>query len=270
MDRPSWVPSGVDVTRASVARVYDYYLGGSHNFASDRAFADEVLQVYPELTSICRDNRDYLRRAVLYLSARGIDQFLDLGSGIPTAGNVHEIAQAVNPLTRVVYVDHDPVAVTHSRELLNGNDRAMVMLDDLREPGRVLRDAVVLGGLDLTRPVAVLLVSVLHFVGDEHGPAELVAEYMAATAPGSYVVLSHARSDGQRDAAASEQVYGRSRSPNPMRFRSRAEIEALFGDLTVIDPGVVHLPQWRPELGEDADPAVGEDYPALAGAGRRD
>ncbi len=258
------------MTRPSVARVYDFYLGGSHNFASDRAFAHEVLQVYPELTTITWDNRDFLRRVVLYLCALGIDQFLDLGSGIPTAGNVHEVAHTVNPQTRVVYVDHDPVAVAHSRELLNGKDRAVVIHEDLREPGRVLQSASALGGLDLSRPVAVLFVSVLHFVGDEFGPTELVAEYMEATAPGSYVALSHARSDGQRDAAATEQVYNRSRSPNPMRFRSSAEIKALFGDLTVIDPGVVHIPRWRPEPGEDADPEVGEDYPALAGLGRRD
>ena len=226
--------------------------------------------MYPELTAISRDNRDFMRRAVLYLCSQGIDQFLDLGSGIPTVGNVHEVAQAANPEARVVYVDHDPVAVTHSQQLLRDVDGVVAISADLREPRRVIHDAVIFGGLDLTRPVAVLLVSVLHFVGDEHGPIGLVADYMSAMAPGSYVVLSHARSDGQRDAAATEQVYNRSRSPNPMQFRSSAEIRALFGDLTVIDPGVVHLPRWRPELGEDAEPDVGEDYPALAGVGRRD
>ena len=270
MDRPSWAPTEVDVTRPSVARVYDYYLGGSHNFASDRAFAREVLQVYPELTTISRDNRDFLRRAVLYLCAQGVDQFLDLGSGIPTVGNVHEVAHTVNPRARVVYVDHDPVAVTHSRELLSDTDGVVAVGSDLREPERVIKLAVEDGGLDLTRPVAVLMVSVLHFIGDEHHPAELVAQYMNATARGSYFALSHARSDGKRDAAATEQVYNRSRSPNPMQFRSTAEIEFLFGDLTLIDPGVVHLPRWRPDLGDDADPDVGADYPALAGVGRRD
>jgi len=270
VDRPSWAPTEVDVTRPSVARVYDYYLGGSHNFASDRAFAREVLRVYPELTTISRDNRDFMRRAVLYLCSQGVDQFLDLGSGIPTAGNVHEVAHTVNPQARVVYVDHDPVAVTHSRALLADTGGVVAISGDLREPRLILRDAVALGDLDLTRPVAVLLVSVLHFVGDQRGPDELVAEYMNATVPGSYVALSHARSDGKRDAAATEEVYNRSRSPNPMQFRSTAEIRALFGDLTVVDPGVVHLPRWRPELGEDADPEVGEDYPALAGVGRRD
>lgn len=259
------------MTRPSVARVYDFYLGGSHNFASDRAFAREVLQVYPELTTITRDNRDFLRRAVLYLCSQGVDQFLDLGSGIPTAGNVHEVAHTVNPRARVVYVDHDPVAVTHSRELLTGTEGAVVISDDLRDPGRVLRDAVAVGDFDLARPVAVLMVSVLHFVGDQEDPAALVREYMGATVPGSYVAISHARSDGKRDAAATEAVYNRSRSPNPMQFRSTAEIRGLFGELTLIDPGLVHLPRWRPELGEDPDQeAVGEDYPALAGVGQRD
>jgi len=251
--------------------VYDYYLGGSHNFESDRAFAREVLRVYPGLTAITRDNRDFMRRAVSHLCSLGIDQFLDLGSGIPTAGNVHEVAHTVNPRARVVYVDHDPVAVTHSRELLAGTEGVVAISDDLRDPGPVLRDAVAVGGLDLSRPVAVLMVSVLHFVGDEDGPATLVREYMNATAPGSYVAISHARSDGKRDAAATEAVYNRSRSPNPMQFRSTTQIRGLFGDLTLIDPGLVHLPRWRPELGEDADAeAVGEDYPALAGVGRRD
>ena len=270
MVRPSWAPIEVDVARPSVARVYDYYLGGSHNFESDRAFAREVLRVYPELTAISRDNRDFLRRAVLFLCAQGIDQFLDLGSGIPTAGNVHEIAHTVNPRGRVVYVDHDPVAFMHSRELLIDIPGAVAVRADLRDPDQVLRDAVTVGGLDLARPIAILMVSVLHFLGDEDAPAALVARYMQAAAPGSYIALSHARSDGKPDAAATEQVYNRSRSPNPMRFRSSAEIAALFGDLTVVDPGVVHIPRWHPEPGDDdADPPVGEDYPALAGVGRR-
>ena len=135
MDRPSWAPTEVDVTRPSVARVYDYYLGGSHNFECDRVFAREVLRVYPGLTAITRDNRDFMRRAVLHLCSLGIDQFLDLGSGIPTAGNVHEVAQTVNPRARVVYVDHDPVAITHSRQLLAGTEGVVAISDDLREPG---------------------------------------------------------------------------------------------------------------------------------------
>jgi hypothetical protein len=133
VDRPPWAPTEVDITRPSVARVYDYYLGGSHNFESDREFAQDALRAFPELPAILRDGRDLLRRMVRFLCAEEIDQFLDLGSGIPTEGNVHEIAAGANPRVRVVYVDHDPVAVTHSRELLAGLDRANVIAADLRE-----------------------------------------------------------------------------------------------------------------------------------------
>jgi hypothetical protein len=268
MNRPNWAPIEVDVTRPSVARVYDFYLGGSHNFESDRAFARVVLRQYPELITITRDNRAFLRRAVLFLCARGIDQFLDLGSGIPTAGNVHEVAHSVNPSARVVYVDHDPVAVLHSRELLRDTDRVVTLGGDLREPQVMMREAAGRGGLDLTRPIGVLLVSVLHFIADTEHPADLVADYMRAAAPGSYIVLSHARTDGKQDAADVEEIY--KRSPNPMHFRSSPQIAALFGDLTVVDPGVVLMPRWHPELDDDLDRDIDEDYPALAGVGRRD
>lgn len=275
MDGPSWALTEVDITRPNVARVYDFYLGGSHNFESDRTFAHTVLEVFPSLPRIAQENRAFLRRAVLHLCDQGVDQFLDLGSGIPTADNVHEVVHMANAAARVVYVDHDPVAVMHSRELLRDNDRAVAIAGDLREPRRILDDAVTHGHLDLDRPLAVLLVSVLHFVGGEDDPVELIAEYMDAAAPGSYLVLSHARIDGQRGAADVQKIYNQSRSPNPMWMRSRSEIEGLFGDLPVIEPGVVPIPQWRPDPSDDdsddADaPAVGDDYPGLAGIGRRD
>src|SRR6478752_5474670 len=163
MNRPHWVPPEVDTTRPSVARVYDFYLGGSHNFESDRAFGRAVLDQFPELVQTARDNRAFLRRVVARLVAVGVDQFLDLGSGIPTAGSVHEIALAADPAARIVYVDHDPVAVLHSREIVRSIPGVTVLSGDLCEPQDVLRDAVTRGGLDLRRPVAVLLVSVLHF-----------------------------------------------------------------------------------------------------------
>ena len=269
--RPSWVPQDVNPAKPSVARVYDYYLGGSHNFESDRAFGRQALDAFPDLRQVLRDNRAFLRRVVLHLIAAGVDQFLDLGSGIPTVGNVHEVAQAVNPEARIVYVDHDPVAVTHSRALLGGNDRATAIADDIREPRLVLQHAVATGLLDLGRPVAVLFIAVLPFIDDADRPAELIAEYMSATAPGSYLAVSHPlRGDqlGTRDLA---KVYDQSRSPNALRLRSRAQIEAMFGDLTVVDPGVVLMPRWRPELTDDAEaPEVDADYPGLAGLGRRD
>ena len=179
----------------------------------------------------------FLRRVVLYLVALGIDQFLDLGSGIPTVGNVHEVAQTVNPRARVVYVDHDPVAVTHSRALLRGNDRATAIAGDIREPARVLEDAVATGLLDLAGPVAVLFIAVLHFIGRRGSAGRAGRRVHGRDRAGQ---LSGGESRDAREQPGvlnAAKVYDRSRSPNAMRFRSRAEIEALFGDLTVVDPG---------------------------------
>jgi hypothetical protein len=271
VNRPGWAPAEVDPTKPSVARVYDYYLGGSHNFESDRAFGEQALAHFPGLRQVLRDNRVFLRRVVLHLIAEGIDQFLDLGSGIPTVGNVHEVAQEANPQARVVYVDHDLVAVAHSLALLRGNDRATAIAGDIRKPRAVLADAVATGLLDLDRPVAVLFIAVLHFMDDADRPASLVEEYMNATAPGSYLAVSHAMRVDQPGVLNAAKVYDQARSPNAIRFRSRGEIEALFGDLTVVDPGVVLVPLWRPELTDDAVVAEPDaDYPGLVGLGRRD
>ncbi|MBC3193719.1 SAM-dependent methyltransferase [Pseudonocardia sp. C8] len=266
MDRPSWAPDEIDITRPSVARVYDYYLGGSHNFEADREFAAQVLEVLPEMATVAQANRAFLRRVVRHLCAQGITQFLDLGSGIPTAGNVHEIATAENPEARVLYVDNDPIAVVHSRALLDGDPRTEVLDADLTDPGTVLDHPLTRGHLDLGRPVAVLLVSVLHFVPDEADPAGVVRAYAGATVPGSHVVITHASDEGGHSGAARAQnVYNRDRSPNRMRMRSTTEVRELFGDLELLDPGVVRIPMWRPEypVGPEA-----QRYPGLAGVAR--
>lgn len=268
MNRPHWAPPEVDTTRPSVARVYDFYLGGSHNFESDRAFGRAVLDQFPELVQTARDNRAFLRRVVSRLSDEGIDQFLDLGSGIPTAGNVHEIALAANPNARIVYVDHDPVAVLHSREIVRATPGVTVLSGDLCEPADVLRDAVDQAGLDLNRPIAVLMVSVLHFVGDDRGPGKIIAGYLDAMAPGSYLVLSHARSDGRRDMSDVAEIYRNSK--NPMHFRSLDEVAELFGTLTVLDPGIVPIPRWHPDSDDVLPPDVDAGYPGLCGVARRD
>lgn len=272
MERPSWAPNDLDFARPSVARVYDFYLGGSHNFESDRAFGEQVLRAMPHLPAILLDNRAFLRRVVQHLCAEGIDQFLDLGSGIPTVGNVHEVAQEANPDARVVYVDHDPVAVAHSQSILTGNARAVAIAGDIRSPRQVLDDAVLTGLLDFDRPVAVLMVAVLHFIQDDDRPVEIVAELMQAMSPGSYLAISHARQDGQAALREVGKVYDETDSPNPMRLRSGPEVEALFGDLTMMPPGVVLVPRWHPEPGDDdaAEPDVDEDYPGYAGLGRRE
>lgn len=253
------------MNRPSVARVYDYYLGGSHNFEVDRRFASQVLDVLPEMAAVARQNRAFLRRVVSLLRAQGIDQFLDLGSGIPTAGNVHEIAAGLGGEPRVLYVDNDPIAVSHSRALLSDDDRTEVLAADLTDPRAVLDAPLTRRHLDLDRPLAVLLVSVLHFVGDEQRPDEIVRTYMDAVPPGSHVVISHASDAGHSGATEVQSLYNRGRSPNAMRMRNAAEVEALFGDLTLLDPGVVRIPQWRSEPGNGA---AMENYPGLAGVAR--
>jgi hypothetical protein len=185
---------------------------------------------------------------------------------------VHEVAQSVNPRARVVYVDNDAVAIAHSRALLEGNTLAAAVQADLREPEVTLDAAVATGLIDLGRPVGVLLLSVLHFIPDSDRPGGLVGRYMAATASGSYLALSCARGDGRPETGAVEEVYERRDSPMRMRMRSWAEIEALFGDLTLVDPGLVLVPLWHPELADDLEPQapMPADYPGVAGLGRRE
>jgi hypothetical protein len=274
VERPPWAPSEVDIGRPSVARVYDWYLGGSHNFESDRAFGRRVVDVYPELPTVLRDNRAFLRRVVRHLVAQGIDQFLDLGSGIPTVGNVHEVAHAANPRARIVYVDHDPVAITHSHELLAGDPRTAVLAADLLEPERVLAEAAGVHGLDLRRPVAVLALLVLHFAPGERRPGAVMARYLENLAPGSHLAISQSRSDGAPAAVAGQRLYARERSLEPMHPRTADEVAALFGDLHLLAPGVVAAPAWRPdptglpaESGESLD--VPDDHPVLAGVARK-
>ncbi|WP_432986115.1 SAM-dependent methyltransferase [Dactylosporangium sp. CA-233914] len=255
MDRPSWAPADVDLDRPSVARVYDYYLGGSHNFAADRAFAEQVLRVMPAVAGLARSNRAFLRRAVRELARQGVRQFLDLGSGIPTVGNVHEVlADAGVSDGRVVYVDHDPVAVAHSRAILAEVPGTAVVAGDLREPAKVLNQPQVQGLLDFTRPVAFLLVAVLHFVPDELDPAGIVAGYAAAGAPGSHVVLSHAGLDRPLTPAEEDAWEMYRKSPTPLILRTTEQVAALMGGLTLLEPGVVATHAWRPDGDEESPP----------------
>lgn len=267
-ERPVWAPDEVDLTKPSVARVYDYYLGGSHNFAVDRAFAAKVLEAMPDLPKHAQENRAFLRRAVRALVAEGIDQFIDLGSGIPTVGNVHEVAQSLNPDARIAYVDWDPVALAHSRAILADNPNATVVAGDLRRPAELLDDPQLHKAVDLSRPVAVLIVSVLHFVPDGEKPEEIVSTMAQSVAPGSFVVISHASNDrsGQPDQAEkAEEIYNRTASP--FRMRDRHEIAALFGGLELVEPGVVQMPLWRPDSPEDVGPDAAT-YPGFAGVAR--
>jgi hypothetical protein len=249
---PSWAPEDVDWRKPSVARVYDVHLGGAHNFAVDREVAAELAKVMPELPALFRANRSFLRRAVRFLVDEGITRFLDLGSGIPTAGNVHEIAQAANPECQVVYVDIDPVAVAHSRRILAENPHAEALRGDLRRPEEIFAHPVVRGMLDLGQPVAVLLVAALNFVSDEARPGEIIRRYLDQVPDGSYLVLSHPThgtvAPGQSKAAA--ELYRR--DVDNIFVRDREQIEGWLTGLELVEPGLVYINAWRPEVLQDA------------------
>jgi hypothetical protein len=261
MERPDWAPEGVDIERPSAARLYDYALGGSHNFAVDRELFRQLTVTVPDLAAQARASRAFLRRAVRFCVAAGVYQFLDIGSGIPTRGNVHEIA----PGARVVYVDTDPVAVAHSRAILAGNDRVTVVQEDLRRTEALLGHPQVRGLLDFDRPMAVLLVAMLHQVPDEADPAGIVARLRDAIAPDSYLVISHGTRES-RPQAVTEGVQTLQRSGVQATLRTREQVERLFAGFELVEPGVVWVPQWRPD-------SPGDDHPEqsimVAGVGRK-
>lgn len=243
--------------RPSPARMYDYYLGGHHNFAIDREAAETIRTVYSDLFLAARASRTFLRRAVTFLIQQGIDQFLDLGSGIPTLGNTHQIAQSFNPDARILYVDNDPTAVSHGQALLH-SETTMMLHADVREIDALLRDSALRQHLDFTRPIGVLLVAVLHFMPDAATAASIVQTLRQAVAPGSYFAISHATvQDAPVEVIAQiERTYAR--STNPVQLRSYTEISQLFTGLALVEPGLVYAPLWRPEESDDLfldDPA---------------
>lgn len=253
--------------RPSAARIYDYLLGGFHNFEIDRAVADRMLQVQPDLRLGAQANRAFLRRVVRFLAGQGIEQFLDLGSGIPTVGNVHQVAQAANPAARVAYVDIDPIAVRHSLSLLEGNDRAVALLADIRQPDVILASPKVADLLNFERPVGLLAVSVLHYVRDDEEAYEAVGILRDALAPGSYVCIAHSSADV--NITEREKLKGLFGKASQTASRSYAQIERFFEGLELVEPGLVFTPLWRPE-GPD-DPLVDEPWRAftLAGVARK-
>jgi SAM-dependent methyltransferase len=227
--------------------MYDYFLGGAQNFAADREAAELAASAFPHIRISTRINRAFLGRVVSYLVAQGIDQFLDLGSGIPTVGNVHEVAHRHNPDARVAYVDYEPVAVAHARRLLADNDRVSITRADIRRPAEVLAAPGVAGLLDFTRPVAVLAVAILHFLPDSDDPRGMLAAYRAACAPDSHLVISHGCQITLTDGQVDRFLAAYARTPTPALFRERSEIRTLTAGYRLIDPGLVLLPQWRPE-----------------------
>ena len=251
--------AGIDVSTPNVARMYDYYLGGKDNYAADRAAAEKVLAVAPEASALALLNRAFLGRAVRFLAESGIRQFLDVGTGLPTQYNVHQVAQQVNPSTRVVYVDNDPVVVTHGRALLVTDAATAMISGDLRRPEELIGDPRVRELLDLDEPVAVLLVSVLHCLTADDDPWAVVVRIREALAPGSYLVLSHITAGDRAEAAEQgAQVYRKEGATTSMTLRSRDQIEAFFEGFELVEPGLVALSDWRPDPpAPDSPPAEG-------------
>jgi hypothetical protein len=244
-----------DTNVANQARIYDYLLGGRDNYAADRAAVDAVLKVAPELGFTARANRAFLGRVVRYLAAEaGIRQFLDIGTGIPAAGNTHQVAQAVAPDSRVVYVDYDPAVLAHARVLLNSSEAgATEYIDaDLRDTGTILGQAARL--MDFTKPVAVTLLMVLHVIPDSDDPHAIVATVMDALPPGSYLALSHLGSDIFDEEAQQgfQSIVGRM-SQQQYTGRSREQMLRFFEGMELVEPGLVRIEEWRPEPGDASD-----------------
>jgi hypothetical protein len=260
--------AGLDPTKPNVARVYDYWLGGSHHFVADRELGRRIETVDPWIRALAKANRAFLGRVVRFLATDcGIRQFLDIGSGIPATGNVHEVSQRTAPDSRVIYVDHDPVVVALSRELLARNDRADVIQADLRQPEDILSHPVGHKLIDSDEPTAVLFVSILHFLTDAEDPYGIVARFREAVAPGSYLVVSHGTNeDNPQLVAAARDIYTARAADG--QARSREEIIAFFGGWDLLEPGLVHVPLWRPGGPEDV-PDHPERFWMLAGVARK-
>ena len=237
----------IDTSVAHSARVHDYWLGGKDNFAADRAAGDAVIQAYPGIVASVRANRAFLARVVRFLAAEaGIRQFLDIGTGIPASNNTHEVAQSVAPGCRVVYVDYDPVVLLHAQALLTSSAQGTLdYIDaDLRDPQKLLAQAA--RTLDFSRPVAVMLIAIMHLIGDQDDPGGIIKQLMAAVPAGSYLALSQVASDIEAEQMAEAARRYNRLAWETQRHRSHAEVTRLFDGLELLDPGVVPVPRWRP------------------------
>ncbi len=268
------VPPGVDATRPSVARVYDWFLGGKDNFAIDREVAQMALKITPDGPAAGRANRAFLRRVVRYLVVEaGVRQFIDIGSGLPTQGNVHEVANKYAPDARVIYVDNDPMVLAHGRALLDNATTATVIQADAKDPESILNHPEVVSRIDFSQPVGMLLFAILHHLRDDEDPAGVAATLRAPLAPGSHLAISHFRDPGAAHPEASakalqvEKIFNETMGTG--RWRKQEEILAFFGDTELLEPGLVPLAEWRPD--PDAEPVAQSDtyYTFVGGLSRK-
>jgi hypothetical protein len=264
---------GIDPKTPSIARVYNYMIGGKDNFAADREVAELSLKVAPEAPRSARENRDFLRRVVRYLiQEAGVRQFLDIGSGLPTQGNVHEIAHEIDPTIRVVYVDIDPIVLVHSRALLPRDGTTRVIQADVRRPAQILQNPDVRSFLDFDQPIGLLFIAILHHLNDDEDPAGVAATFRDALPSGSHIAISHffdpgeSRPESSKQAQASDKLFAERLGTG--RFRTEAEIRPFFAGLDLIDPGLVPVPEWRPDPGTTITRDI-IHYTLIAGVGRK-
>jgi S-adenosyl methyltransferase len=271
VDQPAPASAGtrvteIDPSKAHIARVYNYWLGGKDHYAADEEAAEQVIASYPNIRTSVRAQRAFLGRAVHFLTADvGIRQFLDIGTGLPSANNTHEVAQREAPESRIVYVDHDPVVLTHARALLTSSpEGATAYIDaDLRNTAKILREAA--DTLDFRQPVAVMLVGVLHCIPDDDDPATIVARLMAAVPSGSYLVVAHPASDVDVTQVSNATTRFNRLAAEPVRLRTHAEVRRFFDGLDLVEPGVVQLHRWR----GDADANTGLNLANYGAIGRK-
>ena len=265
MTQADWAADKVALDRPNVARMWDYFLGGYHNFAIDRQAAERAIQLYPDMPLVAKATRAFLRRIVRFQLEQGIDQFLDIGSGMPTAGNVHEVTQRINPSARVAYVDIDPVVIAHSQAILRDADHAVAIQADARRPQEVLAKPEIRDFLDFTRPIGVVAVAILHFVPDNAEARDVLHSLTDGVVAGSYVALTHATADAVDTAIAQAGEQNYQRANAPFHFRTHAEVAAILGGLELVEPGLVYLPLWRPDVDDDLldQPERSANYGAL-------
>jgi S-adenosyl methyltransferase len=264
-EEPDWLPPEINTGVAHPARVYDYMLGGKDNFAADRALADAVTAAMPSAPAMARANRAFLGRAVRYLATEaGVRQFLDIGTGIPAAGNTHEVAQAAAPDSRILYVDNDPIVLAHARALMTSDPAGATAFiqADLREPDKILADPALRRTLDLNEPVALMLIAILMYIKDEEDPRGIVSKLLDVLPSGSYLTLTHPSSDFNPEEGASA-VAASQRAGISFTPRGQAEVAAFFAGLDLVDPRVVPVLAWRPDDGAPADPRAAYYYAAM-------